>query len=129
MNNLKEYISEKLKIDKSTKIVDEENINEIFKKFKVSETSKFGIELKKWMIENSIMDINIYGWKGINKLMDSESYIEDDKNDDVRKGLREKVINTGTKIKVEDKNIFYCTSSLFAMLSQDTQFYVIVEKK
>lgn len=134
MKKLNQYIVEKFKISKNTSSFDEEEFERMLERYKLSPTMVFGQKLKEWCEKYNVSDIDVYGWPGINNLMDvKDEYIEDDKE---RKKLTDILIKTGTMLNIDtseypdakDKN-FYYTDILFGMLSNDNNFGIVVKEK
>jgi len=134
MNSLSQYIIEKFKISKNISSFDEEAFEKMLERYKLSPTMAFGQKLKEWCEKYNVSDIDIYGWPGINHLMDvKDEYIEDDKE---RRRLTDILIKTGTMLNIDttkypdakDKN-FYYTDTLFCMLSNDNNWGIVVKEK
>jgi len=136
MNNLKEYIYEKLRINKSIKkVFDKESFIDLLdKKYKISKNSFIIKYITDWAEDNNVSKFEVIGWQGINNLMQTkDAYIE---NYEKRNELAKEIIKNGKEIDVTDDKdnnddnikLYYTDTNFLYANKNDISFSIIVTK-
>ena len=136
MNNLKEYIYEKLRINKSKKkVFDKESFIDLLdKKYKISKNSFIIKYITDWAEDNNVSKFEVIGWQGINNLMQTkDAYIE---NYEKRNELAKEIIKNGKEIDVTDDKdnnddnikLYYTDTNFLYANKNDISFSIIVTK-
>lgn len=137
MNNLKEYIYEKLRINKSIKkVFDKESFIDLLdEKYKISKTSFIMKYIVDWAEDNNVSKFEVIGWQGINNLMGAkDAYVE---NYEKRNELAKEIIKTGKEIDItndKDNNdkdnikLYYTDTDFLYANKNDISFSIVLRK-